>query len=97
VSDLVRNRRQVVHYAYGYTSPEYFKHPEYATREQLEFPNVDGRKTLYWNPSVQTSSDGRMSLHYYSSDHVGSMLQLRIEGVTFDGRPVSLRKELLIQ
>jgi hypothetical protein len=37
-----------------------------------------------------------MSLHYYSSDHVGSTLQLRIEGVTFDGRPVSLRKNIRI-
>jgi hypothetical protein len=94
ISDVVRNKREVKHYAYGYTLPQYFHHPQYATAAEREYPNIDGRKTLYWNPSVQTSAAGKLQLHYYSSDHVATKLHLRIEGVTFDGRPVSVRQDI---
>jgi hypothetical protein len=94
LSDLVRNRRHFTYYAYGYQQPEYFYHPRYETEEERLSPTPDLRRTLYWNPSLQPDAAGQIALSFYTADHTLSRCLVHVEGVTFDGRPVSLLKEI---
>jgi hypothetical protein len=94
LSDVVRNRRHFTYYAYGYQQPEYFYHPRYETEAERLSPTPDLRRTLYWNPSLQPDAAGRIALSFYTADHTLSRCLVHVEGVTFDGRPVSLLKEI---
>lgn len=92
VSDVVRNRRNFTYYACGYQPAEYFYHPRYDTDEERLSSVPDLRKTLFWEPSIQTDAAGTMHFACYSSDHIPSHYVVRIEGVTFDGQAVSICK-----
>ena len=53
---------------------------------RVDFRTPDFRTTLYWNPSVQTDNRGNAQLMIPLGDDLGTM-DIRIEGVTEDGRP----------
>jgi hypothetical protein len=54
-----------------------------------EYPEIDQRVTLYWNPYLVTDSDtGKIRLEFYTNDSEGSKMVV-LEGLTIDGRPIS--------
>ena len=58
-----------------------------------EYPNgpiegdVDYRRTIYWNPDVQTEKDGTASVSFYNNGYSRS-LNVSIEGMTRKGIPI---------
>ena len=94
VSDRIRDQRRKTTHAFGYTPAQHFYMPLYRTREEIEFPELDYRKTIAWEPSFQTDKEGRVRLSFYNSDHVGKPRWILIEGVTFNGRPVHIQHEI---
>lgn len=67
----------------GYTLVKEFYHPRY---DRGPLPGeTDYRRTLYWNPNVQTDSLGRAHVDFYNN---GTCRQINIsaETVTSDGR-----------
>ncbi len=87
------DRRRRTYQTFGYSLPVDFYHPIYET-EELHNPLPDFRKTLYWNPSVQTDKQGNTTIRYYESDHPTTPRRLIIEGVTFPGKVVHIEKVL---
>ena len=88
------DRRRRTYQTFGYTLPVEFYHPTYETEEQRLDPLPDFRKTLYWNPSVQTDKQGNATIRYYESDHPSASRRLIIEGVTFPGKVIHIEKVL---
>ena len=88
------DRRRRTYQTFGYTMPVEFYHPVYETEKQKNAPEPDFRKTLYWNPSVQTDKQGNATIQYYESDHPVTPRRLIIEGVTFPGKVVHIEKVL---
>lgn len=88
------DRRRRTYQTFGYTLPVDFYHPVYETEEERHNPLPDFRKTLYWNPSVQTDKQGNAIIRYYESDHPATPRRLIIEGVTFPGKVIHIEKEL---
>jgi hypothetical protein len=77
----------------GFTTPAKF----YGVNHTAHFipPNSDFRTTLYWNPSVISSTrSGADLITFYASDSSGPYL-VTIEGVTSEGKP--FRTEQLIE
>ncbi len=91
--DGTEDNRFITHRTFGYTLPEYFYHPIY---KQPDFHEPDLRKTLAWEASFQTDVNGRATLAYYESDHIGPRAII-IEGITFNGRPLRILKYLTSQ
>jgi hypothetical protein len=57
--------------------------PEYQAEEVVEV-RTDFRKTIYWNPSVQTDENGTATIQYYNSDEVTTFRAI-VEGGTATG------------
>lgn len=51
----------------GYQTPSQFYSPQYP--DGAEFYDVDYRRTLYWNPNVQTDRKGRTNLEFYNNSY----------------------------
>jgi len=68
----------------GFLSPAEFYSPRYDTREERESGPPDLRTTIYWNPSVTVSEDGKASFDFYTAD-APSEYTVLIEGITSDG------------
>lgn len=59
---------------------------DYSTAE--EFPEIDQRVTLYWNPYLVTNNySGKILLEFYTNDSVGQKIVV-LEGLTIDGKSV---------
>lgn len=54
----------------------------------------DRRSTLYWNPYLLVSSDGKAFIEFYSDDSDDPRYEITIEGVTPEGIPVHYRSEV---
>jgi hypothetical protein len=76
----------------GWSPVRVFPVPEY--HKGYEGPRTDFRETIYWNPSVQTSSDGNAEVGFFASDAVTSF-RASAEGVSDGGLPGA--GELVIQ
>lgn len=72
----------------GYTHPLEYYSPAYPTRE-LYMDKADKRRTLYWNPSVQTDSNGKAVIECYNNQY-STPLIIQAETLTGDGRIGSL-------
>lgn len=68
----------------GYQEPKEFYAPRYETSLQKNDAAPDLRTTVYWNPNVATSGDGKAELDFYAADDIRSYAVV-IEGVTADG------------
>ena len=69
----------------GYHTPREFYSPRYdvpADRHNLP----DERTTLYWNPVVRLSGDGKADLDFFTADESSSYL-IKVEGITLGGNP----------
>lgn len=73
-----------------------FYSPDYSTAERRRDPTPDFRNTLYWEPSVTLSDDGKYRVEFWSSDVAGDY-EINLQGVTDDGDPVSFRKVIRIK
>jgi hypothetical protein len=62
-----------------------FYSPVYDTEEQINSTIPDFRTALYWNPTVNTGSDGKAGLTFYTSDKAGQYIGV-IEGNSTEGR-----------
>ncbi len=73
-----------------------FVSPDFSTSEMKENHIPDYRNTLYWNSSVTPDENGKASVEFWSSDNKGDYI-INIQGITQDGRPVSLQKILKVR
>ena len=67
---------------YGYTPRVEFYSPDYSTQP---LPEHDYRRTLYWNPLVQTDSTGRVQINCYNNSTAKGVV-IEVNGMTQDGR-----------
>jgi hypothetical protein len=56
----------------------------------------DFRNTLYWNPSVKPDKEGKVSVEFWTSD-ITSVYEINIQGITKDGKTISLRKKIKVK
>ena len=71
----------------GYHKPDEFYQPKYEVEEERTNPEPDERATLYWNPDVRLTSQGKEVLQFYTSDSQGPF-HIIIEGITPAGLPI---------
>ncbi len=64
----------------GYTQPDEFYSPDYSQLPK----DVDYRRTLYWNPALQTDDKGRAEIEFYNNSRT-KRIQISAETVTNDG------------
>ena len=63
-----------------------FYHPDYSG---IDIPSSeDVRRTLYWNPSVRTDSQGQAVIRFYTNSRQKQILDISVRGMTNDGRIV---------
>ena len=75
------------HYT-GYQKPETFPMEDYSVLP----PTEDLRRTLYWNPTVKTDSQGHATVEFYNNSSCTEMY-ISAEGLTQDGRFIVYEKE----
>ena len=78
----ITNTRQTTIQGYSYLSD--FYHPDYS--KGVPPQTKDYRRTLYWNPNVQTDSTGKASVTFYNNYNCKE-LEISAEGITKDGVP----------
>ena len=52
---------------HGYTQPAQFYSPQYPDGPQ--YYDVDYRRTLYWNPNLETDKDGHAGIEFYNNSY----------------------------
>ncbi|TAE31737.1 MAG: hypothetical protein EAZ91_06375 [Cytophagales bacterium] len=78
----------------GYVVAREFYSPNYATTDPPARP--DRRATLYWNPSVQTDSNGEATVRFYNTDE-RTTIRIIAEGITPAGQPMLGRSQYIIR
>jgi hypothetical protein len=73
-----------------------FISPDYSSLEKMESRIPDYRNTLYWNPSLKPDKDGDAGIEFWSSDNKSDYI-INIQGITSDGRLISLRKNIKVK
>ncbi len=68
----------------GYQTPIEFYSPKYETIEAKNYSVPDLRTTIYWNPAVELSTEGKASVEFYSADNI-STYYIIAEGLMDDG------------
>ena len=69
----------------GCQLPKYFYSPDYSLDTQKKSRIPDYRNTLFWEPDLNTGSDGKASVEFYSSDE-SAEYSVRVEGISSDGK-----------
>jgi hypothetical protein len=77
-----RNTRRTQIQGYSYLSG--FYHPDYSRGVPPQ--TQDLRRTLYWNPDIQTDSTGKASVTFYNNATC-KQLEISAEGITKEGVP----------
>jgi hypothetical protein len=73
-----------------------FVSPDYSSVEMKDNRIPDFRNTLYWNPSVKPGKDGKTRIEFWTSD-ITSDYEINIQGITSEGKTVSLRKTIKVK
>lgn len=73
-------------YFKGFNRPSTFRMTNY----DILPPARDYRRTLYWNPTVQTDENGKATVDFWNNSRC-EHVYLSIEGVAADGRPIVLQ------
>ena len=63
----LKNIQQLRLSVQGYTPPAEFYSPHYPDGPQ--YYDVDYRRTLYWNPNLQTDKDGHARIEFYNNSY----------------------------
>lgn len=66
-----------------------FLRPDYSSTATNRLP--DFRNTLYWNPNVQTGTDGKVQIEFVTSDAIGDY-EIIVKGVSKEGLVGSSRQ-----
>jgi len=83
VDDNSPNNSMLVVRPEGYSIRKEFYVPEYDKPAIKRDPTPDLRSTIYWNPVIQTNSEGRAEVSFYTADDVGSYSYI-LEGIGDD-------------
>jgi hypothetical protein len=76
-------------FAPGYTASQQFTQPDYS---KGIFTKEDRRKTVYWNPDINITSEEReVKIRFFNSDNA-KKLKVVIQGFTVDGRFIDFEK-----
>jgi hypothetical protein len=78
----------------GYNSIREFYSPDYSV--PTKNGDADHRSTIYWKSDIITDKAGNASFKFYTSDDKGTY-QLTIQGITSDGRPAQLVKNITVE
>jgi hypothetical protein len=70
--------------------------PDYSSELNRQSRTPDLRNTLYWNPSVQTDSDGKAEIEFWTSDLPG-IYNIIIQGIAGTGEKISLFKSFTVR
>lgn len=82
---------------YGIFDPlQMFESPDYSSTEMKISRTPDFRNTLYWNPSVRPGKDGKVRIEFWTSD-IKSDYEINIQGITSDGKTLSIKKNISIK
>ncbi len=73
-----------------------FVSPDYSLPDMRNSRTPDFRNTLYWNPSVKPDKDGKAIIEFWTSD-TKSDYEINIQGITSEGKSVSLRKTIKVK
>jgi hypothetical protein len=73
-----------------------FVSPDYSSGQTKESRVPDYRNTLYWNPSIKTGSNGMAVTEFWSSDNKLDYI-ISVQGITSEGRPVSVNKIIKVK
>jgi len=73
-----------------------FVSPDYSIGERKVSRLPDYRNTLYWNPVVNPDKEGKASLEFWSSDNKSDYV-ISIQGITQDGKVISIQKILKVK
>lgn len=79
----------------GYTPVREFYAPRYDVKKP-EHVRPDYRATLFWAPMIQTDTDGKATVSFFTSD-AKTTLRLRVEGVTTGGMPGVGRESVRVE
>ena len=79
----------------AYSRETRFNSPVYGSDSLRNSPLPDFRNTLYWNPYLETQTDGVASFEFFTSDESGDYT-LFIEGISPDGKRGVMRKQLVV-
>ena len=86
--DVVQGRNELT--LYGFSTPRQFYVPRYSGSPE-ETTKPDRRDVLYWQPLLKTDAQGQATLTFPLSD-VACTLRVTIQGITEDGRAVSVER-----
>ena len=73
-----------------------FVSPDYSLSEMKNSRVADYRNTLYWNPSIKADIEGNAKIEFWSAD-IKSDYLMNIQGITSEGKTISLRKILKVK
>ena len=76
----------------GWKPNQKFYSPQYSDPSAKTRP--DHRTTLYWNPKVETNTEGQATVHFYASD-ISKRYLVTLEGVSDDG--IIIQKQAIIE
>lgn len=83
--------------AIGYQQTAQFYSPAYVTEQEKNSSKPDYRTTIYWNPNVQTDSNGIARLDFYAADFP-TQYSIVFEGVSSSGHLIhSSHQEISIE
>lgn len=92
----LNNNIQVVRLL-GYQQTAKFYSPMYITEQEKNSSKPDYRTTIYWNPNVQTDSNGIVNLDFYAADFP-TQYSIVFEGVSSSGHLIhSSQQEISIE
>lgn len=77
-------------YVQGYSVPKQFYSPDYSTATELP-PANDHRRTLYWNPNIQTDATGKATVQFFNAQNY-TQLNINAEAITKEGETGCLNK-----
>lgn len=75
-----------------FTAPAQFYSPDYSRMPQPKAGKDDYRRTLYWNPDVETDSEGHAVVKLYNNTHCKE-ISIDAQGITPEGVPFATQKE----
>lgn len=80
--------------SFGYAKHVEFYHQRYDRPWRLNSKHFDRRSTLYWNPYLPVSEEGKATVEFYADDSNNSQYEITIEGISPAGVPVFYRSEV---
>ncbi|MDD4922659.1 MAG: hypothetical protein PHS30_09325, partial [Bacteroidales bacterium] len=75
----------------GYSLVKEFFSPDYSVAGNI--PDIDRRRTLYWNPSVKTNAEGKAQVMFFNNDSA-RQYEFTVEGFSEKGMPGSVTKQI---